>query len=102
VTVGVVLGLVVGKFVGITGAVSLATKLRVASLPAGLTLRHVAGVAALAGIGFTVSLFISGLAFDDPALDAEAKIGILVASVVAAVAGSLLVRSSLRPSEPQP
>jgi Na+/H+ antiporter NhaA len=60
-------------------------------------------MAGLAGIGFTVSLFIAGLAFDDPAINDEAKIGILAASVVAAIVGSLLLRSADRgPSGPPP
>ncbi len=95
VTVGVVAGLLIGKFVGITGAVFLATRAGVAALPAGVTMRQIGGMAMLAGIGFTVSLFISGLAFDIAALDAEAKIGILAASTLAAVAGSLLLRAAL-------
>jgi NhaA family Na+:H+ antiporter len=95
ITVGVVAGLLIGKFVGITGAVFLATRAGVAALPAGVTMRQIGGMAMLAGIGFTVSLFISGLAFDIAALDAEAKIGILAASTLAAVAGSLLLRAAL-------
>jgi NhaA family Na+:H+ antiporter len=90
ITVGVVLGLVVGKFLGITGAVALATRLRIGRLPEGVTMRQVRGIAALAGIGFTVSIFISGLAFEDALAD-EAKIGVLVASALAALAGSLLL-----------
>jgi NhaA family Na+:H+ antiporter len=90
ITIGVVLGLVVGKFLGITGAVALATRLRIGRLPDGVTIRQVRGIAALAGIGFTVSIFISGLAFEDALAD-EAKIGVLVASALAALAGSLLL-----------
>jgi Na+/H+ antiporter NhaA len=56
--------------------------------------RHVVGMAGLAGIGFTVSLFITGLAFDDPALVQEAKLGVLAASVLAAALGSIVL---LRP-----
>jgi Na+/H+ antiporter NhaA len=95
ITFGVVAGLLIGKFVGITGAVFFATKLGLATLPNRVTMRHIAGMAILAGIGFTVSLFIAGLAFDDAALNAEAKIGILVASVLAAVAGTLVLRTAL-------
>jgi NhaA family Na+:H+ antiporter len=90
ITIGVVLGLVVGKFLGITGAVALATRLRIGRLPDGVTIRQVRGIAALAGIGFTVSIFISGLAFEDAVAD-EAKIGVLFASAVAALAGSFLL-----------
>ena len=95
ITGGVVAGLLIGKFVGITGAVFVATKLRIATLPTGVTMRQIAGMATLAGIGFTVSLFIAGLAFDAATLDAEAKIGILAASALAAVAGSLMLRATL-------
>ncbi len=95
VTWGVIAGLLVGKFVGITGAVFIATKLRMATLPSGVTMRQIAGMAMLAGIGFTVSIFIAGLAFDQATLDAEAKIGILAASALAAVGGSLMLRATL-------
>jgi NhaA family Na+:H+ antiporter len=96
ITIGVVVGLVVGKFVGITGAVALATRLKLGRLPEGVSMRHVRGIAALAGIGFTVSIFISGLAFDDGGAD-EAKIGVLVASALAAVVGTLLLRRAAVP-----
>ena len=95
VTIGVIAGLVVGKLVGIVGAVVLATRMRIATLPAGVTLGQVTGVALLAGIGFTVSLFVTGLAFDDAALQDEAKIGILIASAVAAVLGVAVLRRTL-------
>ena len=95
VTGGVVAGLLVGKFIGITGAIFLATRLGFATLPIGITMRQIAGMAILAGIGFTVSLFITGLAFDDTALAPEAKIGVLAASALAAVVGSLMLRAAL-------
>jgi NhaA family Na+:H+ antiporter len=98
VTLGIVLGLVVGKTLGIAGAVWLATKLGVADV-AGATARQVVGVAMLAGIGFTVSLFIADLAFDADRLVAQAKVGIFLASVVASVGGALVLRSPRR-SEP--
>jgi NhaA family Na+:H+ antiporter len=79
----VLLGLVVGKPVGVLAASYLGTRLGF-PLPRGLDRRQMAGLGAAAGIGFTVSIFISGLAFDDPALIDEAKIGILAASLVAA------------------
>jgi NhaA family Na+:H+ antiporter len=96
VTLGVVAGLVVGKTVGVAGAIGLGTRLGVAVLPGGVTGRHVIGMAGLAGIGFTVSLFITGLAFSDAALAAEAKIGILVASVLAACVGAAVLLSGPR------
>lgn len=93
---GVVAGLLVGKFVGITAFTWLAVRLRLGVLPDGLTTTHVAGGAALAGIGFTVALFVAGLAFDDPALEAAAKLGILAASAVAGVVGYLVLRPAGR------
>ena len=64
-------------------------RLGLGRLPDGARWGHVIGVGAVAGIGFTVSLFITGLAFDDVAVQDDAKIGILVASVVAALGGTL-------------
>ena len=92
VTLGVVVGLVVGKVVGVAGATALAVRFGVARLPADLRPRHILGMAALAGIGFTVSIFIAGLAFDDASQAAEAKLGILVASIAAAVLGVAVLR----------
>jgi Na+:H+ antiporter, NhaA family len=92
VTLGVVLGLVVGKVVGITGASAIATATGLGRLPLGAGWRHIIGVAAVAGIGFTVSLFITELAFTQARLAEEAKVGILIASVVAAVIGFLILR----------
>ncbi len=83
----VVLGLVIGKLAGITIATLLALRLRIGVLPEGVDLRSVVGIAALAGIGFTVSLFIAALAYDDPLLVDSAKIGILAGSLVSAAIG---------------
>ena len=91
ITYGVVLGLVVGKLVGITAFTWIATRLRIGVLPAEATWRGIVGVAALAGIGFTVSIFVTGLAFSDAGLQDEAKIGILAASLAAAVLGSVIL-----------
>ena len=85
--VGVLLGLVVGKLVGITAFSWLTVRLGLGRLPAGTHWGHITGVAAVAGIGFTVSLFITGLAFDDVGLQDDAKLGTLSASIVAAVVG---------------
>jgi len=94
VTLGVVFGLVVGKLVGISFATFLAVKSGVASLPRAASWIDVVGLAAIAGIGFTVSLFITGLAFDDPLIADEARLGILVASTIAAVLGTLILLRS--------
>jgi NhaA family Na+:H+ antiporter len=95
VTVGIVVGLVVGKFVGISGATLLALRLRIGRLPDDLGLAHIFGVATLGGIGFTVSLFITDLAFRGQVID-DAKIGVLAASALAAVIGVVVLRIVLR------
>jgi NhaA family Na+:H+ antiporter len=86
-TMGVMLGLVLGKFIGISFFSWLAIKLRIARLPSGVGWWHLMGAAWLAGIGFTMSLFISQLAFKDPVLVEQAKLGILFASLIAACLG---------------
>ena len=91
VAAAVALGLVVGKTLGLTLGVAIAVGLGLSSLPRGVTWGHVVGVGALAGIGFTVSLFITDLAFDDAATVAASKIGILAGSVVAALLGTALL-----------
>ncbi len=97
VTAGVFAGLVAGKFVGVLGFSALAVLAGISALPQGIGWRQMVGVAMLAGIGFTVSLFIAGLAFSAEQTIASAKLGILAASVVAAVAGYLVLRSGPRP-----
>ena len=92
VTIGVALGLLVGKTVGVSGFTLLATKLGLSSLPVGVTRLHVVGVGIVAGIGFTVALFVTALAFEGSAAGDEAKIGVLVASLVAAVLGLIVLR----------
>jgi len=89
---GVSLGLIVGKIIGITGFTLAAVRLKAGRLPEGVTPRHVLGVATVAGIGFTVSLFIANLAFTDPDLIEDAKVGIFAASIVAALLGWLVLR----------
>jgi Na+:H+ antiporter, NhaA family len=102
VTAGVVLGLVVGKLVGITGAAWLAVRLGVGALPEGVSGRQVRAVAAVAGIGFTVSLFIASLAYLDPALADQARVGILAGSLLAAAIGAVLLYGALpAPARPE-
>ncbi|MGZ5291636.1 MAG: Na+/H+ antiporter NhaA [Actinomycetota bacterium] len=96
ITLGVVLGLVVGKVLGITLASALAVRSGLGRLPAGCDWRQVVGVSAVAGIGFTVSLFITDLAFDRPATADLARIGILAASLLAGVLGFLILRAGAR------
>ena len=93
---GVVAGLVIGKPVGIVLATWLAVRLGLADLPAGVNWRQVTGLGALGGIGFTMSLFITGLAFGAGELADAAKLGILAASIVAATLGWLILASGGR------
>jgi NhaA family Na+:H+ antiporter len=92
VVLGIVLGLVIGKPLGISLISWLAVRMGFAQLPDGVTWKGLHGVAALAGIGFTMSLFISGLAFRNAELLQAAKLGILGASLVAGMVGWLLLR----------
>jgi NhaA family Na+:H+ antiporter len=93
ITLGVVCGLLFGKFIGIAGVAWLAVRLGVAQLPRDVTLPHVAGAAMLGGIGFTMSIFIAQLAFEQmPEYLLLAKTGILAVSVTAGVAGTLYLR----------
>ena len=98
VTLGVAIGLVVGKTAGISFFSWVAHRLGWVTIPKSLTGLHMVGLAMVAGIGFTVSLFISRLAFDDPSVADESKIGILVGSLVAAVVGLVI----LSRTEPRP
>ncbi|WP_151717206.1 Na+/H+ antiporter NhaA [Gemmobacter serpentinus] len=100
VTLGVALGLAVGKLIGIFGAVVLLVRSGLVDLPAGASWMQVLGVALLCGIGFTMSLFISLLAFADPQLQNEAKIGILLGSFVAGLAGCVILRFAKGDSAP--
>jgi Na+:H+ antiporter, NhaA family len=92
VTIGIIAGLVIGKFVGIVIFSRLTVWTGLASLPDKSSWTHLYGAALLGGIGFTMSLFISQLAFKDPVLDQYAKIGILSASVIAGTMGFLVLR----------
>lgn len=94
VTLGVIAGLVVGKPVGISAAVWLAVRFRVGLLPPGATLRHVVGLACVAGVGFTVAILVASLAFEDPVLRDRAVIGVLVGSLAAALGGIALLWSA--------
>lgn len=87
----IILGLVVGKPVGILLAAWLAVRFRIAVKPAEYSWRQLCGAGALAGIGFTMSLFIAGEAFPDPADFAAAKIAIFIASLVAGVLGAAIL-----------
>ena len=91
ISIGVALGLLIGKQVGVFGAAWLAIKLRLADLPVAASWRQLYGTAVLCGIGFTMSLFIGLLAFDAPVEQDLTKIGVLAGSVLSALAGTLVL-----------
>jgi NhaA family Na+:H+ antiporter len=95
---GVVLGLVVGKPVGIFLFSLAAVKLGLGGLPPGVSWSHLAALGVTAGIGFTVALYVTGLSFVDPALTSSAKLAVLVASTVAGMAGYLALRGARPPA----
>jgi len=95
VTLGIVIGLVAGKTIGVSVASWIAVRSGFCTLPSNVTWPMIVAVAMMAGIGFTVALFITGLAFDGDALnvfDTEARMGILAASLAAAIGGLALLR----------
>ena len=98
---GVALGLMIGKPTGIFTACYLAVRAGVASLPAGTRWSHILALGMVGGIGFTVSLFIAGLAFEDqPALLADAKMAVLAGSAIIGVAGLVTLRLLLPENAP--
>jgi Na+:H+ antiporter, NhaA family len=97
VALGIVVGLVVGKQLGITLFAWLAVRSGISELPGDINWRHVYGAGWLAGIGFTMSLFITDLAFLDGSLVDAAKLGILVASLIAGVVGWTILRGASSP-----
>jgi Na+:H+ antiporter, NhaA family len=88
---GILLGRVLGKLVGITATAWLAVRLGLAVWPVGASWRQLAGVATVAGIGFTVPLFVAGLAFPTGRFDAAVKLGLLLASALAGAGGALML-----------
>jgi NhaA family Na+:H+ antiporter len=97
VPLGIIVGLVLGKPIGLLGASCLAVRTGIASLPHGVEWRQMIGVGFLAGIGFTMSLFIASLGFANSPLLEAAKAGILIASLVAGTIGFILLRRSQPP-----
>ncbi len=92
VTAGIVFGLFVGKQAGLTAFSYLMVRLGWAALPQGVTWKHIYGVGLLAGIGFTMSLFIAGLAFEDGSLLATAKTAIIMASLISGITGVIMLK----------
>lgn len=101
VTLGIMLGLFVGKQIGVFGAVWLAVKLGLARKPDGVSWGMIYGVSILCGIGFTMSLFIGGLAFEGPEAARAVRVGVLAASALAAVCGLAVLRAATR-AQPMP
>ena len=107
-SLGIMLGLFVGKQIGVFGATWLAVRLGLAQLPHAAGWWHIYGVALLAGIGFTMSLFIAGLAFSDPALFRSARLSVVVGSLASALLGAAVLwwahhrRNKVTASEVEP
>ncbi len=97
VTLGIFLGLFVGKQLGIFSMVWATVKLGLAKRPDGVSWAQIYGVSALCGIGFTMSLFIGTLAFDDPAIESAVRLGVLCGSFASALLGSLVLYLSYKP-----
>jgi NhaA family Na+:H+ antiporter len=97
IALGVAAGLVIGKIVGISLASFGAVKLGLGKLPPGTNWGHVLGLAAVAGIGFTVALFVAGLAFEEPEFADLAKVGIFSGSMIAGIIGALIL-SRIKPT----
>ena len=92
-SLGIVLGLLLGKPIGITFFTYIGMKTKLFKLPDDVTLKDIFGLSFLCGIGFTMSLFINGLAFSDPVLVDSSKLGIFIGSIVSAVVGYLILKS---------
>ena len=101
VTWGIIVGLVLGKLLGVFGSTSILRLFRLGEFGPGLTADRLAGGGALCGIGFTISLFIVELAIDDEAVQNEARVGVLTASVIAFLLAALIFRVSdrMRPTQ---
>lgn len=94
IALGIALGLVVGKVIGILGLSLLFIQLKIAPFPEGMNFRNLLGTSLLAGIGFTMSLFITSLAFTNPEYIEQAKVGILLASIIAGISGYIILSKS--------
>ncbi|HET6314389.1 MAG TPA: Na+/H+ antiporter NhaA [Chloroflexia bacterium] len=102
VALGILAGLLIGKPLGLFGATWLAVRAGLVTLPQSVTWRHIAGLACLGGIGFTMSLFVATLAFGGDPLLETAKLGILAASLIAGTAGFLLLKTTPAGPDPTP
>jgi len=100
-SMGIILGLVLGKVIGISAFSFLAVQMSLCSLPANVRWKHIVAVSVLGGIGFTMSMFIALLAFQDASLIEQSKIAILIASAGAGLIGYVCLRSTLGSELPQ-
>lgn len=101
VPLGIFLGLVAGKQAGVLGMCLLAVAIKIARLPEGVTWRHIYGAGLLCGVGFTMSLFIGSLAFEETGVNLlfDERIGIIAGSLVSGIAGYLVLRGAKAPNE---
>lgn len=99
---GIMLGLFVGKQIGVVGLAWVAVKSGIAKMPDGVNWTHIYGAALLAGIGFTMSLFIGNLAFSDPEQAAGVRLGVLSGSILSGVLGYIILRYVAQPAPQQP
>ncbi|MGH1451954.1 MAG: Na+/H+ antiporter NhaA [Paracoccaceae bacterium] len=98
--IGIAAGLVIGKQLGVFGATFLLVKMRLAPMPAGANWMHIYGLACLAGVGFTMSLFIGGLSYDSAYLMNEVRLGVLSGSLISAILGyGVLIYASRKTHE---
>ena len=97
-SLGIAAGLVIGKQAGVFGACYFAAKSALVAIPPDVSLRHLYGLACLSGIGFTMSLFIGGLAFTDPAQIDAVKMGVLAGSFLSAIIGLAVLASAPAPA----
>lgn len=98
VAIGVALGLLVGKVVGVVGFTWLCTKLKIASFPDGMNMKNLLGLGLLASIGFTMSLFVTELAFSHEAYKVQAKVGIFAASIIGGILGYIVLSKQSKSS----
>ena len=91
IAIGVALGLLVGKVVGVVGFTWLAVKFRIAPFPEGMNIKNLLGLGLLASIGFTMSLFVTELAFTHEEYKVQAKVGIFIASIIGGILGYMVL-----------
>lgn len=99
IALGVALGLLIGKVVGVVGFTAIFIKLKIAQLPEGMNIRNLMGLGFLASIGFTMSLFVTSLAFSHEEYQTQAKIGIFAASLVGGIIGYIILNNNSKTTE---